>query len=226
MAVAAGHGVDGPADVDVVFLLVGQIHGLPVVTGGGARQAGNKRGGFAGIKKCVLFVCCVIVGKGFTWISRTAQRCWDLSPDTRGAFQDTRRMCTSGSYTCTCLQPGFTKIKKGFKLIKIKNEHKHEFKRWKERGGDLELGVSSSCLWITEEGDDRGAECVLLVVVLGAVGVRQLDQAVVIWQVRVCIPKIPRTAEEEKNNIYWGWSPNIHEKKRIEDHCGKFIFNL
>lgn len=41
-----------------------------------------------------------------TWISRTGPACWDRSPNTREAFQDTRRTCTSGSCTCTCPQPG------------------------------------------------------------------------------------------------------------------------
>lgn len=44
-----------------------------------------------------------------TWISRTGQECWDLSPNTHEAFQDMRRMYTSGSYRCICPQPGFIK---------------------------------------------------------------------------------------------------------------------
>lgn len=71
-----------------------------------------------------------------------------------------------------------------------------------ERGGegrgeaDLELGVSGSGLGVTEEGDERGAQRVLLVVVLGAVAVGQLDQAVVVGQVRVRLPQTPRAEEE------------------------------
>lgn len=48
------------------------------------------------------------------------------------------------------------------------------------RQGHLELRLSSSSLRVTEEGDERGPQSVLLVVVLGAVAVIQLDQAVVV----------------------------------------------
>lgn len=60
----------------------------------------------------------------------------------------------------------------------------------------LEFRVSSSGLWVTEEGDDSGSQRVLSVVVLGAVSVGELDQAVVVRQPRVCLSKTPGADEE------------------------------
>lgn len=49
-----------------------------------------------------------------TWISRTGREFWDQSPNTHEASQDTRRTCTSGSYRCTCPQPGSIKLRLTF----------------------------------------------------------------------------------------------------------------
>lgn len=69
----------------------------------------------------------------------------------------------------------------------------------KRKGGVcLEFGVSSSSFWVAEEGDESGSEGVFFVVVLGAVTVGQLDQAVVVRQTRVRFPETPRTEETKK----------------------------
>lgn len=57
----------------------------------------------------------------------------------------------------------------------------------------LEFRLSSSSFWVTEEGDKRGSESVLFVVVLGTVAVGQLDQAVVVRQTGVCFAETPRS---------------------------------
>ena len=59
-------------------------------------------------------------------------------------------------------------------------------------GGYLELWLAEAGVAVAEEGDEGGAQRVLLVVVLGAVGVGQLDQAVVVRQARVEVPQTPR----------------------------------
>lgn len=61
----------------------------------------------------------------------------------------------------------------------------------------LELRLPNSSLGVTQEGDECGAQGVLLIVVLGAVGVRQLDQAVIVRQVGVGLAETPRTSRDE-----------------------------
>lgn len=62
----------------------------------------------------------------------------------------------------------------------------------------LEFGISCSSFWVTEERDDRGPESVPIVVVLGAVVVGELDQAVVVRQAGVRLPETPRPTVAEK----------------------------
>lgn len=76
-----------------------------------------------------------------------------------------------------------------------RNDHAETRKR--KGGVYLEFGFSSSGLWVTEERDERGSESVFFVVVLGAVTVGQLDQAVVVRQTGVCFPETPRTKVAE-----------------------------
>ena len=61
----------------------------------------------------------------------------------------------------------------------------------------LEFWLPSAGLGVTEEGDECGSECVLLVVVLRAVTVGQLDQAVVVRQPGVRFPETPRPEEAD-----------------------------
>lgn len=61
-----------------------------------------------------------------------------------------------------------------------------------EEKGHLKLRLPKSSLGVTQEGDECGAQGVLLIVVLGAVDVRQLDQAVVVRQVGVGLTETPR----------------------------------
>lgn len=68
----------------------------------------------------------------------------------------------------------------------------------RKRGLYLEFGFSSSGLWVAEEGDECGSESVFFVVVLGAVAVGQLDQAVVVRQTGVRFPETPRTEVAER----------------------------
>lgn len=63
--------------------------------------------------------------------------------------------------------------------------------------------MSSSSLRVTEEGDERGPQSVLLVVVLGATAVIQLDQAVIVRQVGVCLTETP-SPKVTADNIYYG----------------------
>lgn len=59
----------------------------------------------------------------------------------------------------------------------------------------LEFWLSSASLRVTEEGDKCGSERVLFVVVLRAVTVGQLDQAVVVRQPGVRFTETPRAEE-------------------------------
>lgn len=68
----------------------------------------------------------------------------------------------------------------------------------------LELWLPDPSLGVAQEGDERGAQGVLLIVVLGAVAVRQLDQTVVVGQVGVGLAETPRppgTEEERKRRF-------------------------
>lgn len=58
-------------------------------------------------------------------------------------------------------------------------------------GPHLELGPAYSRLVVAEEGDERRPTCVLLVVVLGAVLIGQLDHAVVVGQLGIELPETP-----------------------------------
>ena len=59
----------------------------------------------------------------------------------------------------------------------------------------------NSGFWVTEEGDECGSESVLLVVVLGAVSVGELEQAVVVRQTGVRFPEAPRTEMKEGKKL-------------------------
>lgn len=63
----------------------------------------------------------------------------------------------------------------------------------------LEFGASQSSLRVAQEGDEGGSVGVLCIVVLGAVTVGQLDQAVVVRQTGVLLPETPRA--ESRNGF-------------------------
>lgn len=65
----------------------------------------------------------------------------------------------------------------------------------------LELRLPNSGLRVTQEGDECRAQGVLLVVVLGAIHVRQLDQAVIVRQVGVGLAETPRPQETKGGKI-------------------------
>lgn len=132
----------------------------------------------------------------FTWISRTDPGCWGPSPNTHEPSEDTRRTCTSGSCTCTCLLPVF-----------IKSVLMTSWDQQEEEGGKeefhLELRVSWSCFWVTEEWDESGSECVLCVIVLRSIFVGELDQAVIVAQTGICFSKTPGTADKQQKFVVY-----------------------
>lgn len=73
--------------------------------------------------------------------------------------------------------------------------------RAQDEAGHLELRLPDPSLGVTQEGDERGAQGVLLIVVLGAVAVRQLDEAVVIGQVGIGLAETPRPPETDEEKI-------------------------
>lgn len=91
--------------------------------------------------------------------------------------------------------------------------HLDLLRKKQERRDNLKLRFSGAGLWVTQEGDERGPEGVLFVVVLGAFTVGQLDQPVVVRQPRVCFPKAPRTKTAGTNipltaELTWKHSQN------------------
>lgn len=74
------------------------------------------------------------------------------------------------------------------------------FRRQGEKGY-LELRLPNSSLGVTQEGDECGALGVLLIVVLGAIGVRQFNQAVIVRQVGVGLAQTPRPQETDEEKI-------------------------
>lgn len=96
-------------------------------------------------------------------------------------------MCTSGSCRCNRPQPG-TKLR-DTKLLQVKQKIIQTFQKYQPFY--LEFRLSSASDWVAQEGDERGPGCVFVIVVLRAVTVNQLDQAVVVRQTRVGFTQTP-----------------------------------
>lgn len=81
------------------------------------------------------------------------------------------------------------------------DEERDELHDGQDETSHLELRLPISSLWVTQEGDECGAHGVLLIVVLGAVGVRQFDQAVIVRQVGVSHAETPRPQERDHSKM-------------------------
>lgn len=56
--------------------------------------------------------------------------------------------------------------------------------------------MSSTSVWVTEEGDECRPGCVSVIVILRTVTVNQLNQAVIVRQMSVRLPQTPGSKKE------------------------------
>lgn len=106
-------------------------------------------------------------------------------------------MCTSGSCRCKCPQPGI-KLR-DTKLLQVKQNITQTFRKYELLY--LEFRLSSASVWVAQEGDECRPGCVFFIVVLRAVTVNQLNQAVVVRQTRVRFTQTP--GSEGERGVVW-----------------------